>query len=195
MILIACKKGDTVYMGTDTRVIVHDNKRTELSECNYKIQKLENGIILGITGDRVDRQTIFAYSEIFTLDKNGELTKKHIVKEIVPKLISVMKREDLIVEEEGKLPYVDVCILLAHKGELYEICSGFSVIKYEDFQSLGRSASYSLATMYSLKETDDAEETIIKALDITAKNSQCVAKPYLLINTKELKYKLIGEKE
>ena len=31
-ILIAYKKGDTVYMGTDTRVIAGDSKRNELCE-------------------------------------------------------------------------------------------------------------------------------------------------------------------
>ena len=47
-ILIAYKKNDTVYMGTDTRVIVNDFKKNEICESNYKIQKLENGILLGM---------------------------------------------------------------------------------------------------------------------------------------------------
>lgn len=194
-ILIAYKKGDTVFMGTDTRVIVDDSKRNDLCECNYKIQKLENGMLLGITSDRLERQTIFANSEIFTLDKNGKLTKKHIVKEIIPNLLSVLGPENLIVEKEGELPYAKVMLLLAYKDVLYEICSGFTVIKYENFQALGRAADFAQATMANTKESDDVNVRIVKALDIASKNSQLVGKPYLLIDTKELKYTLVGGNE
>lgn len=194
-ILIAYKKGKTIYMGTDTRVIAGDSKRSELCECNYKIQKLDNGMLLGITGERVERQTIIAYSEIFTLDKNGELTKKHIVKEIIPNLLSVLEKENLLVKNDGEVPYVQSVILLAHKDVLYEICSGFAVIKYEDFQILGSAANYAQATIASTKEREDINERIVKALDIASSNSQYVGKPYLLIDTKELKYNLVGGNE
>ena len=190
-ILIAYKKDDTVYMGTDTRTIVNDHKKNELRGCNLKIQKLANDMLLGITGERLERQTLIAYSEIFTLDKNGKLTKKHIVKEIVPKLITVLEKEGLLIEKEGELPYMKAVILLVHKGTIYEICSGFAVIKYEDFQVVGRVSDYAHATLMNTKPMDNIEERIVKALDIVAENSQYVGKPYLLINTKELEYKFV----
>ena len=190
-ILIAYKKGDTVYMGTDTRTIVNDHKKNELRGCNLKIQKLANDMLLGITGERLERQTLIAYSEIFTLDKNGKLTKKHIVKEIIPKLITVLEKEGLLIEKEGELPYMKAVILLVHKGTIYEICSGFAVIKYEDFQVVGRVSDYAHATLMNTKPMDSIEERIVKALDIVAENSQYVGKPYLLINTKELEYKIV----
>ena len=62
-IVIAYKKGDTVYMGTDTRVIVNEHKKNELCESNYKIQKMDNGLLVGITADRLTRQTIFVNLE------------------------------------------------------------------------------------------------------------------------------------
>lgn len=190
-ILIAYKKDDTVYMGTDTRTIVNDHKKNELRGCNLKIQKLANDMLLGITGERLERQTLIAYSEIFTLDKNGKLTKKHIVKEIIPKLITVLEKEGLLIEKEGELPYMKAVILLVHKGTIYEICSGFAVIKYEDFQVVGRVSDYAHATLMNTKPMDSIEERIVKALDIVAENSQYVGKPYLLINTKELEYKIV----
>ena len=84
---------------------------------------------------------------------------------------------------------------MAHKDTLYEICENFAVIKYEDFQVLGRVADSAQATMVNTKETDDINERIVKALDIVSSNSQCVGKPYLLIDTKELKYNLVGGNE
>lgn len=190
-ILIAYKKGDTIYMGTDTRAIVNEHKKNELCECNYKIQKLDNGMLVGITGERIERQTLFAYSDIFSLDKKGELTKKHIIKEIIPSLLSMLEKEDLLVEKEWDLPYMKAVILLAYKNTLYEICSSFVVIKYEKFQAVGKTAEYAQATLFNTKETDDINERIVKALNIVSNNSQLVGSPYLLIDTKEQTYKLI----
>ena len=192
-ILIAYKKDDVIYMGTDTREIVNDDKRNDLCECNYKIQRLENGLIVGATAERLTRQSIFAYPEVFTLDKKGELTRKHVVKEIIPKLIEVLEREELIVHAENKLPYMNAGVLLAHNGDLYEICSNFSVYKYETFQALGTTSPYGQFVLNNVKETDDVNEQIIKALDVIAKNSQLVGKPYLLIDTKQKEYKLVGD--
>ena len=180
-VLIAYKRGDTIYMGTDTRVIVNDHKKNELCECNYKIQKLENGMLVGITAERLTRQTIFAYSEIFTLDKNGELTRKHLVKEIIPKLVAILNEEELM----------DGQILLAYKGVLYEICRNFSIYKYDDFQLLGYGVDYGQFVLANTKDTDDVNERIIKTLDTIAKYSHQVGSPYLLIDTKEQEYKLI----
>lgn len=194
-ILIAYKKGDTIYMGTDTRTIVNENKKNELRGCNLKIQKLANDMLLGITGERLERQTLIAYSEIFTLDKKGQLTKKHIIKEIIPRLLSVLGKEDLLVEKEGEIPYMKAAILLAYKGMLYEIGASLTVIKYENFQVLGRAADYAQATILNTNESGDINDRIVKALDITAKNSQYVGRPYLLIDTKEMKYKLVGGNE
>ena len=191
-VIISYKRNDTVYMGTDTRVIVGDEKRNELCECDYKILKLENGLLVGLDASKDIRQILYAYSEIFTLDKRGKLTKKHIVKEIIPKLIRLLDGENLLTKEEKEFPYLNATITLAHEGELYEICKGFCVYKYEDFQILGDVSGYGMYTLASMKPTDDVNDKIVKALDIIAKHSQLVGAPYLLIDTKEKQYKLVG---
>ena len=191
-IIVAYKKDDTVYMGTDTRVIIQDDKRNQLSPCNYKIQKLDNDILVGISGEYNERQTLFAYSEIFSLDKNGALTKKHIIKEIIPRLFEVLKMENLLNKDEA-LPYMKAKILLAHKDVLFEICSGFAVLQYKDFQAIGRNSSViAYATLFNTKPTDDVNERIIKALALAQKHSHLVGSPFLLIDTKKLEYTLIG---
>ena len=90
-ILIACKKNDVVYMGTDTSEVYDDTKRNYLCQCNYKIQRLDNGILLSVIDDLFTRQTIIANSDIFTLDKKGKLTKQHIVKNIIPNNVITIK--------------------------------------------------------------------------------------------------------
>ena len=66
-ILIAYKKDNTIFMGTDTRLIINERKTNKLCKCDYKIQKMDNEMLVGIAGDRIVRQTCFAFSEIFTL--------------------------------------------------------------------------------------------------------------------------------
>ena len=196
-VVIAYKKDDVVYMGTDTRIVIQGHKKNELCECDYKIQKEENGILVGITADKKIRQVIFAHSDIFTLDKKGKPTKKHIVNVVVPALIEILKKENLFIEEEGKLPYMNAEILLAFKGSMFEICKGFSVYTYQDFQAIGQAANYGQYTLLqnknNEKEITNVNNVIIKALDVIAKHNCLVGRPYLLIDTKEQTYSLIEE--
>ena len=148
-------------------------------------------MLVGITAERIERQTLFAYPEIFTLDKKGQLTRKHIVKEIIPRLLAVLEEEDLLQLEKDEYPYMRAKILLAYKDVLYEICSTFTIIRYETYQALGRTAEYVAATLSNTKDTDDVNERIVKALDVAAKNSYLVGAPYLLIDTKSQEYQWI----
>ena len=192
-ILIAYKRGDTVYMGTDTRVIVKDYKTRELCECNLKIQKLDHGILLGVSAERLERQTIIANSDIFTLNKAGKLTRKHIVNEVIPRLISVFKDENLLMGKRDEFPYIKAQILLVYQGVIYEICSGFAVIRYESFQVMGRSSDFAHGVLLNTKNEDDVNERIVRALDIVAENTQYVARPFVLIDSKNMQYQFINE--
>ena len=82
-------------------------------------------------------------------------------------------------------------ILLAFQGELFGIENDFTVIKYEDFQALGPASVYGQFILSSAKETDDTNETIVKALDMSAKYCPLIGSPYLLIDTKNQEYKLV----
>ena len=190
-VIVAIKENGVVYMGADSQTTTGRRKRNGLNETSFKITRLENGMLVGITAERLTRQTIFAYSEIFTLDKNGELTRKHLVKEIIPKLVAILNEEELMIKKEDALPYMDGQILLAYKGVLYEICRNFSIYKYEDFQLLGYGVDYGQFVLANTKDIDDVNERIIKTLDTVAKYSHQVGSPYLLIDTKEQEYKLI----
>ena len=193
-ILIACKSDNAVYMGTDTRIIVNDYVKNDLCESNFKIQKLENGLLVGVTAERYERQTIFANSEIFTLNRNGTLNRRHIVTSIIPKLHRLMEDEELLVEKEGETPFMKGVILLAVNDVLYEITDKFDVIRHEDFQAVGPSSNYAQATLFN-RNISDVNEKIIKALNVTSKYSNKAGGPYVLIDTKNLKYSVVGTKE
>ena len=189
-LLIAVKRDDAIYFGTDTRLIVNGHKRTELSVCNRKIQILRNGLLLGITGGRVDRQTIFAHSKLFTLDKTGGLTRRHIVEEIIPALRAMLKECDLLFGEGEEFPYMRVEILLAHQGVLYEIDSTFCVLRHSSYRAVGDAAGFVQATLSRCDDSQDVNECILRALKIARRYSVCVGAPFFLVNTKDKVYRL-----
>lgn len=194
-ILLAVKKNNTVYMATDTREIVSGTKRSNLCEASFKIQKQDNGMLVGITGDRFTRQTLFANSEIFTLNKRGKLTKKHIVTEIVPQIIDLLDAHGMLLQNEDGFIGMKARIILAYQESMFEICAGFLVIKYEDLQALGEASSGAEVVLFNSKPDDDVEERLIRALDVASKYCLTVGEPYLLINTKDLEYKVVkGDK-
>ena len=194
-ILLAVKKNNTVYMATDTREIVSGNKRNNLCEASFKIQKQDNGMLVGITGDRFTRQTLFANSDVFTLNKKGKLTKKHIVTEIVPQIIDLLDAHGMLMQNEDGFIGMKARIILAYQESMFEICAGFLVIKYEDLQALGEASSGAEVVLFNSKPDDDVEERLIRALDMASKYCSTVGAPYLLINTKDLEYTVVkGDK-
>lgn len=194
-ILLAVKKNNTVYMATDTREIVSGNKRNNLCEASFKIQKQDNGMLVGITGDRFTRQTLFANSDVFTLNKKGKLTKKHIVTEIVPQIIDLLDAHGMLMQNEDGFIGMKARIILAYQESMFEICAGFLVIKYEDVQALGEASSGAEVVLFNSKPDDDVEERLIRALDVASKYCLTVGEPYLLINTKDLEYTVVkGDK-
>ena len=197
-ILLAKVKDGAVYLATDTRVVANDDKWNELCECNYKIQKLENGILVGVVGDRFCRQAVFSVMENFQLDKNGELSTDHIVQTIATPLFFHLKENGLLKygnQEEELYPYMPVSILLAHKDKLFELCGSFMVLRYEGYQALGKASDFAQYSMSNLNNSDNLQEEFTKILDLVAKNTHLVGKPYLFIDTKTQEYTLTGEEE
>ena len=191
-VLIAYKRGQTVYMGADNVSISRGEVRKELSEHNYKIQRLENGMLVGVTDNDKIRQIVKGYPDIFTLDKKGKLTRKHLVEEIIPCLIILLGENGLLDEEEKRSPRMDACMFLAHKGELFEICSGFSVYKYEDYQAIGSMADFAQYALYKTEPNDDVNAKIVEALECVARYSSVVEPPFVLIDTEKLEYTVVG---
>lgn len=192
-ILVAVKRNNAVYMATDTREIHQQHKRHNLSESSFKIQKEDNGMLVGITGDRIARQTLFANSDIFTLDRYGNLTKKHIVKDIIPRIIGLLKRSNLLVNSDDEQLRMDCNIILAHKGVMFNINKMFWIIRCEDFQVIGKAYASAEVVLFSTQDSEDVEERMIKALNASSKYSTLVGAPYVLIDTKNLEYKVVKE--
>ena len=109
-------------------------------------------------------------------------------------IIELLKKHELLSSKNNQPPKMDAEILLAYKSELFEICSNFTICKYEDYQAIGNASNYAHFILANTNKNHDVNQRIIKALDIVSKHSQHVSRPYILIDTKNQDYKLIEEK-
>lgn len=184
-VIVAVKENGVVYMGADTQTTMGVKKRNGLNETAVKIHRLENGILVGFCGKVAAKQDILSIKDIFVLDENSDLNKKHIVNHIIPKLVDKMGQ--IGDEEMGSL---DVSIILAYKDKLYRITASLSVICLNDNAKAGAGAYF---VNYYLQERKDlpVKNRIIKSLMASAKQCDSVGGPYVLIDTKNLEYEII----
>ena len=162
-VIVAVKENGTIYMGADSQTTTGRRKRNGLNETSFKITRLENGMLVGFCGKVAAKQAILSMEDVFVLDKEGGLNKKHIVKEIVPKLVDKMQ---LIGDEDSGA--LDVSILLAYKDKLYKITSGLDVLKLNNCGCSGAGALYANYYLFNNKDLP-TKERILKALMASAK--------------------------
>jgi ATP-dependent protease HslVU (ClpYQ) peptidase subunit len=184
-VVVAIKENGVIYMGADSQTTAGKRKHNYLNEMAYKVVKLDNGVLVGLCGRVAARQTILSMKNVFTLDEQGELTKQHIVKEIVPKLVD--KMEQIGDEESGSM---DVGIMLAYKDKLYRITAGLDVVHLNEIGSDGAGRDFVNYVLFEMKNLS-VRERILMALEESAKREESVGGPCVLIDTKELEYEVV----
>lgn len=189
-IMLAYKKGSSVYMATDTAIISYGNRMSDIAEDNLKIRKSPSGILVGITGDACVRQEIFTLLDEFTLDKYGDLTQKHIISKIIPEIYFHLLDSGMLKMPKDEPPYMDDRILLVYKDKIFLINYNFAVYRYKKYISIGdasESAAYFLA---HTDETKDISEQLVKMLRVAERHCKNVAAPFVTIDTEESGFRL-----
>ena len=186
-VIVAVKEKGVVYMGADSQTTMGLRKHNGLNETAFKITRFENGILVGFCGRVAAKQSILSMEDVFTLDKEGGLNKKHIVKEIVPKLVDKMQ---LIGDEASGA--LDVSILIAYKDKLYKITSRLDVIKLNEYGSTGAGADFTYWFLFGEKNLP-VRKRILTALVASAKRTDSVGGPYVLIDTKSQEYEIVDK--
>jgi ATP-dependent protease HslVU (ClpYQ) peptidase subunit len=184
-VIVAIKENGVVYMGADSQTTSGRRKRNGLNETAYKITRLENGMLVGFCGKVAAKQAILSMDDVFVLDKEGGLNKKHIVKKIVPKLVDKMQ---LIGDEDSGA--LDVSILLAYKDKLYRITSGLDVLNLNECGRSGAGADFTNWYLFGEKNLS-IRERILKALVASAKRTESVGGPYVLIDTQKQEFEVV----
>ncbi len=191
-LVIAVKKGDTVYFGADTQTTCGRHKDNILREFNYKVQKLPNGVLLSTTGSVRSKQLVLAHPELFAFDEKKGLTYEFLATKTVPKLYALFKEENALENKDGEMVKTGTRLLIAWKDRLFEIAQDLTIYRYEYYQATG----YMGTAQYALQNFDysrDVNAQILRALQTGAKFTDSVSGPYVFINSKDLTYSVVEE--
>lgn len=184
-VIVAIKDGDAVYMGADSQRTTQSSRVDRgFNESYFKINRLGSGMLVGFCGSVKCKQIVLSVPNIFTLDKDGQLTKKHIVREIVPRLVELF---DQISDNRGE---ADLYIMLAHKDRLYTISADFSVRCRTYGASIGAGREFAKYGLYEMTELP-VRERILNALKESARRTESVSGPYVLIDTRNYQYEVV----
>lgn len=187
-VVVAVKENGVVYMGADTQTSSGFRKVNYLNENEFKILKFSNGILVGICGVVASEQCLLAEPTLFSLEDGNRLTKKHIVNKIIPKIIEILAKNGCLDKDDGTM---DISIILAYKDSIYRIKRDFTVFGVEKYAAIGAGKSYALYSLINDGKT--VQERILSALHISSKTVDSVSAPYILINTKDLKFEVIDD--
>lgn len=184
-VVVAIKENGTVYMGADTQSSRENQKESSLNK--FKISKLKNGILIGFSG-RVDSiQLLLENEDMFSLDKDGNFIKKHIVNEIIPKMYEVLDKNGKI-DDNGTMC---LSIILAYKNSIYQITDGFIVYAMEKTATIGSGGC--IAKYPLINEREPVHERIIDALRKSTRRDSSVGAPYVLIDTENLEFEVTDD--
>ena len=190
-VVIAVKQGDRVWFGADTQSTRGTDKYNYLDVNDFKLHKLDNGIVYSWTGATRTSQFIEAHREWLTLDTNDNLTKEHIVTQIVPKLYEALAEEDMLEKnEDGVPPTMEGCMLLAFKDKLFEINQDFKVYRFKDYRTTGCGANAIVYGLSKLEKTKPINAQILRLLKLSEKQDSGVSGPFVFVDTKDLNFKV-----
>ena len=184
-VIVAVKENDVVYMGADSQTSIGGNKIHVLNESGFKIVIQENGVLVGMCGDVGGHNAVTTQKNFVSLDENGSLTKKHIVNEIIPKLLN----PNLKIYNEKKQD-LSISLIIAFRDKLYKIMSNLTVIRCNTYTSSGSGKNYTRYDMYAHSDLP-VKERIVKALRSSANRDSSVGAPFVLIDSKNLEYEIV----
>ena len=182
-VVVAIKENDTIYFGADTLMTRGNTKIPEINnEEKYKITKFSNGVVVCHTGGVATTQKLVFHEEWFDKVSEKGLDKEFILNEIVPKLRKELEEYKLL-EEDGSM---DASFFIAYKDKLYDLKPGFTVVRINEYASIGAGRDFALANLCN--EQLSLEDRILSSLRMSAKMCSSVSGPFVLIDTRNLEF-------
>lgn len=188
-LVVAFKKDGVVYMGADTQSTCDTAISRALNESGFKITRLSNGMLVGICGRVKGHQKIIAQKHWFDIPEGETLSKRYIVKNIIPELSMLMK--DLNEDRNARNSSMELSVLIARQDKMFVISHDYEVYECETYAAIGAGYDYSKYSLSQIGENDDINEGLLKALRAGAYFDSSVSAPYILIDTKDKEYKIV----
>lgn len=190
-LVVAYKRDGVVYMGADTQSTCNTTISRAMNESGFKITRLPNGILIGVCGRVKGHQRIIAQKHWFDLPEGEVMSKRHIVKNIIPELCILMG--DMSEDRGARNTSMDVSILIAHEDKLFLIASQFGVYECETYAAIGAGKYFAQYDLSQLKDGDDINRALLDALRAGAHFDSTVSAPFVFIDTKDKVYRTVED--
>lgn len=190
-LVVAFKRDGVVYMGADTQSTCGSTISRTLNEGGFKITRLPNGMLVGVCGRVKGHQKIIAQKHWFDIPEGDTLSKRYIVKNIIPELSVLMK--DLNEDKDAHNSSMEVSILIAWQDKMFVISRNYKVFECETYAAIGSGDDYSKYKLSQIGEKDDINEGLLNALRTGAHFDSMVSAPFVLIDTKDREYKIVED--
>lgn len=190
-LVVAIKKDDVVYLGADTRTTRGERVRSNLAEEDLKIHRM-GSCFIGAAGTVASIQLMTNHPEWFEL-KGKPLTKKFLVRNVLPKYYDLVKEMDMLErgEQNSAQPKCGCTFLVTDGRKLFEIDDDFEVIELSKYGQIGCTSRIALTFLLNVYEDYPPNEIILKALRTSAYRNDGVGAPYILINTRDNKFEVV----
>ena len=192
-LVVAYKKGDVVYMGADTQVTCGSEIGRTLNEIGFKIARMPSGILMGVCGRVKYHQRILAQKQWFTLGEGEKLSKRYIVKNVIPALSALM--QNISEDKDASHSSMEISLLLAQEDRLFLLTRQFAVYECDHCLAIGAGDDYAKFALMQAGQAADINEGLIRALKTGAHFDSTVSAPYILIDTKNREYQIVEDEQ
>ena len=166
---------------------------TNLVEEYYKIHRM-GSCFVGAAGTVANLQLMTNHPEWFDL-RGKPLTKRFIVKNIIPKYYDLVKEMDKLDDgEENKgLPRCGCSFIITDGKKIFKVDDDFETMEMSRRAEVGCTDRIDLSMFLNAPEEYSPNDIILKALRTSAYRNDGVGAPYILINTRDNKFEVVEE--
>ena len=185
--IIAIKHNGNIYFGADSQRVMSRMKTYNFNESNYNVWKnenLENGLIASV-GQKRDRDIVYTSNVI---QKNYWLTHKYVVRVFTQNIINELIEFKRIKPDDGI--EMKSRFMIAQKDKLFVVDFDGAVVEIDDFYAISDADEVAMGSLHTTVG-QEPNERIIQAFRAAAKTNIYVGFPILLIDTKDMKKKII----
>jgi len=179
-VVVAIKENDKVIMACDSQASTSRIKFTLTNKNNYKMFSPQENLLIGVCGAFRTLNLLYCmddWIDELAISKN-EVDFKYIVRRIVPKIMQLLKDNDLY-NEKG---LQNLEVLIAYKNLLYEIDGDLSVVEIDDFATIGSGCILALGYL-NISSKIDVENRVLNAVKTACETDLYVSYPIILGDT------------
>lgn len=187
-LVIAVRKDDVVYLGSDSQSTSGTSKINSVSPDNMKVTKLKNDVLISGTGDCRTTQEIRRNAKLQEILENNKITKEFLVKKYLPPMMEELDNAGLLVTKDNGTAEINGGILIAQKDKLFYIKDNFLVFEIEKYVAMGSAQDLTLSPLLNLDYSKDINEQLLNVFHIAVKYDSGISSPFYFVNTQTMEY-------